>query len=299
MISILILSDGKPGHVNQSQGLAEALSRHTRSQINIIDLPQGSWWKKTRYASAQIRSLPHIDLIIAAGHRTHLPLLLLRKKIKARTVVMMKPSLPTRLFDLCLIPEHDLKHRSLKKNIITTVGALNRIVASTSKSQQGLILIGGPSREYSWHKTPLLEAMAEISNNRQLAWHLTDSRRTPSDFIESLSPFPIIVHPHQETTADWLPAQLQQSSEVWVTEDSVSMIFEALTSGAAVGLLPMKRIKAHGKIHQTIDQLIANKDITTYANWLTQRKLAPASTVLNEADRCAAIVMQRLFPHLL
>ena len=299
MLSILILSDGKPGHVNQSKGLAEALSRHTPSEFRFIDLPQGSWWKKTRYAYAQISSLPHIDLIIAAGHSTHLPLLFLSKKIKARKVLMMKPSLPTRFFNLCFIPEHDLKHRSLKKNVVATVGAINRIIPAATKSQQGLILIGGPSKEYSWHKSPLLEAVAEISRYRELTWHLTDSRRTPGDFIESLSPFPIIVHPHQQTTADWLPSQLQQSSEVWVTEDSVSMIFEALTSGAAVGLLPMKRIKANGKIQQTIDQLIANKDITTYASWLTQRRLAPAATVLNESDRCAAIVIQRLFPHLL
>ena len=298
MLSILILSDGKPGHANQSKGLAEAIARLTPSQINIIELPQGTWWKKYRSAATQLRTLPPPDLIIAAGHRTHLPLLLVSRKSKSRSIVLMKPSLPTLLFDLCFIPEHDLTHRSTQKNIVPTIGAINRIVPTNIKSEHGLILLGGPSKEYSWQDSPLLDALTEICQHRQDTWHLTDSRRTPSGFIETISSLPIIAHPHQQTSTDWLPLQLQQSKEVWVTEDSVSMIFEALSSGAAVGLLPMLRIKKNGKIQSTIDQLIADKSLTTYADWFITRKLSPASTTLNEANRCAAIVIQKLFPHL-
>ena len=299
MLSILLLSDGKPGHFNQSKGLAEALARHTPSEVNIIELPLGSWWKKIRYATAQLASLPKPDIIIGAGHRTHVPLLYLGRKMKARSIVMMRPSLPTRLFDLCLIPEHDLKNRALKTNVIPTVGALNRIIANKAKSHQGLILIGGPSKEFAWHESSLLEAVAEISRTNNHIWHLTDSRRTPIGFMESVSPSPVILHPHQDTSADWLPNQLQQASEVWVTEDSVSMIFEALSSGAAVGLLPMKRLKENGKIQQTIKRLIDSNSLTTYSSWLAQRKLSPAPTILNEADRCAKIITQKIFPHLL
>jgi mitochondrial fission protein ELM1 len=117
--------------------------------------------------------------------------------------------------------------------------------------------------------------------------------------MEAVSPSPVIIHPHQDASADWLPNQLQQASEVWVTEDSVSMIFEALSSGAAVGLLPMKRLKENGKIQQTIKRLIDSNSLTTYSSWLAQRKLSPAPTILNEADRCAKIITQKIFPHLL
>ena len=49
--------------------------------------------------------------------------------------------------------------------------------------------------------------------------------------------------PYASTDSDWLPARLSEAGEVWVSEDSVSMIYEVLTAGAQLGLLKVQRGK--------------------------------------------------------
>jgi mitochondrial fission protein ELM1 len=39
---------------------------------------------------------------------------------------------------------------------------------------------------------------------------------------------------------------MQKAEAVWVTEDSVSMIFEALTAGCRVGVMAMEDMLPHG-----------------------------------------------------
>ncbi|MDQ2694705.1 MAG: mitochondrial fission ELM1 family protein, partial [Pseudomonadota bacterium] len=102
-------SDGRPGHDNQSLGLAEALARLMPVQVfTLAPLPPlpALAGLLTGRAPAALR-LPAPDLILGAGHRTHLSLLAARRSRGGRAVVLMSPSLPLRWFDLCLIPEHD------------------------------------------------------------------------------------------------------------------------------------------------------------------------------------------------
>ena len=294
MLAIQIISDDKPGHLNQSKGLAEAMARLTPVHIEIITAGKGPFWKRisqSRHASAK---LPEADLFIAAGHKTHLPLLALGRNRKAPTVVLMKPSLPTSWFDLCLIPRHDLKSSRSNKNIIPTTGALNRVTGNGTKEELGLILIGGASRSHSWSPQPLRTAIESIVNDSTLAWHLTDSRRTPAGFLGSLSNLPVALHPHAQTGPHWLPEMLARAGEVWVTEDSVSMIYEAITSRAAVGLLPMQPVGKGGKIRASLDQLLSDGCLTSYQQWTQTRQLAKPAQALAEADRCARLVLERL-----
>lgn len=293
-LQLLILSDGKPGHRNQSLGLAEALARRTQTSYEIIelnDLPRG---KKILFATRLARSGPKPDWIIAAGHGTHWCALWLRRILKSRLIVLMKPSWPLCFFDACLLPTHDLKGNSIPANVISTTGALNRIVATNEKEQRGLILIGGPSREFSWDEQTLRDAIGKVIASRELDWHITDSRRTPAGFLDSLSTLPATLHPHQHTPSNWLPQQLQRSQCAWVTQDSVSMIYEALSSGAQVGLLPMPAKKQSSKIANSIEvlrqrgMLMTEKDLSNAAPLLPFAPLA-------EADHCAAILLEK-FP---
>src|SRR5687767_2030716 len=92
---IRILSDGRAGHENQSAGLALALQRRTGAGIETVKLDLArSWLHRLRTARALEGGKPAPQLIISAGHRTHLPLLAAARKFRARSVVIMKPSLP-------------------------------------------------------------------------------------------------------------------------------------------------------------------------------------------------------------
>ena len=143
---IWILDDGKPGHRNQSLGLAEALKRLVEAKIHMISFPlESGFFARIKMARIQAADLPGPDLILAAGHRTHLPLLYLAWKTRARSVVLMRPSLPFAWFDQCLIPEHDFSMGDdVPCNVIITKGALNRVrYDPDAKTNSGLFLIGG------------------------------------------------------------------------------------------------------------------------------------------------------------
>ena len=150
---IWVLDDGKPGHRNQSLGLAEAMGRIRDVSIHLISLPHNvGIFSRIKKACEEAGKLPKPDFVMAAGHKTHLALLYLARKTGARSVVLMKPSMPCRWFDHCLIPEHDFQEGvKTPRNVILTKGALNRVTYDPgAKDGSGLILIGGKSSEFGF-----------------------------------------------------------------------------------------------------------------------------------------------------
>jgi len=299
-LTLWLLGDGKAGHENQSLGLAEALGRVTPCAIHRIPLAGAAGWLgRIRAARAAAVGLPKPDLILAAGHATHPALLWLARQQRVPSIVLMRPSLPLSCFDLCVAPAHDFPPGTPSRpNLILTRGALNRVAPPDLSARTGrMLLVGGPSTAHGWDGAALLQAIEQItaSNPASGVWQLADSRRTPAGFSEEirqrLPAIQVVAHP--QTTPDWLPGQLATAAQVWVTEDSVSMIYEALSSGAKVGLLPAPRTKLSSRVIRGLDELITSHTLTTYATWLTTRTLAYPSEPLREADRCAAEVLRR------
>jgi uncharacterized protein len=292
-LTIWIIGDGKPGHENQSLGLSDALSRRMASEIHSIPISgKYNFISKIRAALEASKNLPKPDLIIGAGHATHPSLLWLTRKHQSKSIVLMKPSLPFAWFDFCIIPEHDFKNSTHSGNVILTKGAINRVIALNAEKSQNLILIGGQSSTHGWDGTAILTALQEIT--REGDWILTDSRRTPEDFKKDLmSHFPKLkIFSHAKTPPTWLPTQLAKASQVWVTEDSISMVYEALSSGARVGLLPLPRLKANARVLRGIESLITEGCLTRFAEWQISGDLQASPHSFQEADRCAERVIQ-------
>lgn len=300
-LEIQILSDGKPGHENQSLGLAEAIGRLRPVHVSKISLGEVKGAiARFRTAWRESAKLPRPHLLIGAGHATHPALLALGRKTGAPCVVLMKPSLPAALFELCLVPEHDLAGKQAADNVIATRGALNRVPPPENdhaSRQDGLILLGGPSSAYGWDAAAITAAIEGIVSNSKRPWHATDSRRSPAGTLVAIAAqVPgITPHPHADTGRDWLPQRLARAAEVWVTEESISMIYEALSSGAHVGLLPVPAIRKAGRVARGIARLAAEGYVTRFQDWAPQFPLAAPPQVLREADRCAALVLERFF----
>ncbi len=296
---VWFFSDGKPGHVNQTQGLIQALSNDI--EVQGFELKPVSFIKALFFLLFKIypagNNLPKPDLIIGAGHSVHASMLAARRARGGKAIVLMKPSLPMSWFDLCIVPEHDGVME--KENVLLTQGALNRIVPSQDKQQDvGIILIGGPSPHYGWDNASLVECIKTVIDREEsIHWVLTTSRRTPvslEEQLNKLSDSNIKVVPWQETDADWLPAQLQKARYAWVTEDSVSMVYEAITSGAICGLFDMPR-KTGSRVAKGVDKLIADGFITPFKAWQEQGELVKNNKQLNEAVRCADLLKQKYF----
>jgi len=299
-LQILILSDGKPGHENQSRGLAEAISRLTPARISVLALERRGFLPALLRPPALPPDFHRPDLVIAAGHRTHGALLGLSRRHDCPCVVMMKPTVPTCFFDLCLVPRHDYRSRLPGESVVLTRGALNRVPPPDERLRRGgLVLLGGPSSSHGWDTEAVVDAVRTVVDaGSDRPWRATDSRRTPEGTLDALrEACPAIAsYPHQGTGRDWMPERLAEASEVWVTEDSISMIYEALSSGARVGLLPTPRLKAKGRVARGIDQLVDDGYLTRFRDWNPMVDLPAPPEVLQESARCARIVLERHFP---
>jgi mitochondrial fission protein ELM1 len=285
-------SDGKPGHDAQSQGLIDALRRlrplhcHDMVHARIAAVLNGQF--------AAAAGAPKPDLLIGAGRRTHVPLLAARLRYGGRTIVLMKPDLPHWLFDLCIIPQHDGIRAG--RRVLTTLGALNTVEhSSVQDPAQGLILIGGPSTHHDWSDATTLEQLQTICTSTPgYRWTLSTSRRTPESFLPALQSLDLPrlqIVPFAATTPGWLPRQLRTAAQVWVSEDSVSMIFEALTAGAAVGLLRVPALRQSRIIHG-VDRLISAHWVTPFAHWRRGEDVPKPGQTLAEAQRCARWIEQ-------
>ena len=294
-LQIWLLGDGRAGHLNQSLGLAEAIGRRTPVQVEKIAVPTGSPLRRIRASAAIVREFPAPDLLFGAGHRTHLPMIWLGRKTKARTVVLMRPTLPTGLFDLCLVPRHDLTRADPPANVVPTIGALNRVRRRPGANRSGrLILIGGPSGQHGWDGDP---PGRRTARNHRRPDPLGDHRLPPHPGrVPQVAgkPRPELDPPPAPTNRSRLAGRkLATADTVWVTEDSVSMVCEALTAGARVGILPMPRTRKRSRVVRGLEMLADDGYVTTLDQWRESRQLATAPARLAEADRAAAIVLER------
>ena len=84
----------------------------------------------------------------------------------------------------------------------------------------------------------------------------------------------------------WIFEEMQKAEAVWVTEDSVSMIYEALTAGCKVGLIQIDRAK-EDRITRSVQHLIDQKLVSN------ARQIAElySTAAFKEAERVATYLL--------
>jgi len=296
---IWIISDGKPGHRNQSLGLYAALKQQ-RPELELQEMAPLTttqamlaflFGQRPPLLQLQVKTPP--TLLIGAGHATHLTLLALKRLTGAPAVVLMNPSLPLKWFDLCLIPEHDKPRPAA--NILPTRGALNRMQAGSKQPGSGMILIGGPSKHFGWDEVVLMEQLQQLLSQDARHWCMTTSRRTPESTLRLLQTLPgVELVPAEKTPDGWLPEKLASAECCWVTEDSVSMVYEALTAGCAVGTLELPAGRG-GRLVEGLERLAEAGLIQPFSRWRADpgTALTVPSHGFNEAQRCAGWLLER------
>lgn len=214
---ILIVSDGKRGHVHQTEGVVRKL-RHVigkKIEINMskpyylflvlmsflarrftFSQPLILFWVQ-RITSAPMTSLLKFspDLIISAGSLTHPVTYLLGKIWNSYTVVCMRPSmLGPDDFDLVVAPRHD-QDRCSGENIIYTMGATSHIsegfifaeavtlypnLRGDVKRPLGLLIGGDSSFNYINEEIAgeLIQEVLLLCEENELSLLTTTSRRT-------------------------------------------------------------------------------------------------------------------------
>jgi len=295
---IWIVSDAKPGHLNQTRALAEGIARRLPTSVHELDASRASRFR-AELPAEMTSSIPAPDLTLCAGRRTHRPALRIRKRRGGRLVVCMRPSRAPAQFDLCLIPRHDAPAPA--PNVEATAGAIVNVRPSQSHDPaRGVILIGGDSKHHTTNENTITDAVAEIvSRASQTRWDLTTSRRTPEALTLRLQKRDhpnLRITPVSETPRGWVGEKLATAARAWVSEDSVSMLCEAITSGCATGVLPMERTRSASRVYRCVDEFTGELHLATpYARWDDGAELRVPETPLDEADRCARLIVDRFF----
>ncbi len=308
-LKILIVSDGRPGHEKQSRAVVQALAGLTPVEQALVKVPLPSLKSVAasalRYlAGSGTRGWPAADLVIGTGTGTHLPMLTYRRgHPHARVVTCMLPDpLLRNRFDLCLVPRHD--RPSERSNIFLTSGpACMQGVCRKKDRQRGLILVGGvDEKSHHWHTETLISQVETVvSRCRDVTWVIASSPRTPADTEAGLEDLAgahekVSFFPAEKTQPGWIERQYAASGRVWVTADSVSMLYEALSAGCSVGVLPVKWKKKNNKFQQGIDGLVAGHLVVPFDLWAAGRLPMPRGTCLDEAGRCAREILKRWWP---
>ena len=298
-LTVWRFSDGTPGHEKQSTGLLQGFEKYAAVRVVDIHWPADrarvkEYWRQGRHGSLAP------DLIVGAGHKVHLPMLISRLRCGGRVVLLMRPTLPPPCFDLCLIPDHDAL--LIKRNVLRTEGMLcpvpDESTQSTPSEQSaaGLMLVGGPSRHFQWDNQGVAQQIEQIVRSHpEVNWTVGNSRRTPEDFEEAL---PSIANLEfvdwQQTDKSWVTRQLARSQAAWVTADSASMLYEALSADVDVGVLCLESDNPHDKLAQGVERLIARGLVG--CSRAGEVKPAVARLPLREHERCARIILSRWFP---
>lgn len=295
---IVYVSDGKAGHRSQALGLFQAIQRQQHNadfqevlvdKLSLLQLFKAIWTKSLPVFSS------YPDMIIGVGSHTHFRVWLLGKVFpKAKTIILMKPSLPFSWFNYVVVPEHDGINAS--NSVIVTKGALNPILNEhRHQPNRILIALGGSSKRHQWDTDKVLASLAQIVEQNPLTdIILTTSRRTPPEFLDQLRQQSFArylqIFPVEQTPQGWIFEQMQQAQAVWVTEDSVSMVYEALTAGCRVGIIMIDRLK-QDRITHSIDLLLQQEIIST----TNKLKQLPQPQAFKEAERVAIeIIKDRL-----
>lgn len=268
---ILILSDGRPGHFNLSEGIAAALARLGPVDVSRIEVRRGRWSGAVLAALTRSRlparslvrrvyhldepRLPAADVIVSAGAETLAANVWLARCRQAPNIFygslrMFSP------WDFSLVltsyarnaarPRHAL---ALKPSRLDPDGIAPPPDLSGRAPRTLALLLGGDAGGITWSETEwarIERLMHEMAATHGTRWLVSNSRRTPdavSDRMARLaaaSPAPILRFTDVRAASPQpLSGLLAEAEAVLCTDDSSSMVSECIWARrAVVGLRP-------------------------------------------------------------
>ena len=265
MSSVLILSDDRMGHLNQSL----AFVKYVDASYDVVSVKfRYKWYKALSYILDKIGIYTEklfdaqidkkYDMVVGTGSTTSYATKVLAKKMHAKSVAMMLPRGYRYDFDIIFAQSHDNPPK--QENIIEIPANFSYVeprgLYQSGKQSIGIV-IGGDNKHFKMDRAKLkvqLDFIKQYYEAYEVA--ITTSPRT-SEEIESLIAsygfdYEVIF---SRNPINPIPDLLDQCEIVCITGDSTSMISEAISYGRSnVVVLPLES-KEENKFTRFIETL--------------------------------------------
>lgn len=308
-IKVAIYLDGRPGHEKQTLGVVQELEKLLDVETLKIKVEHQTTFEFIKrlfffvtgcFLNKKTSTVANCDLYIGTGRQTHLPLLESRRGSNGKAVCCMTPSIFIRsYFDLCIVPYHDAKKEDDKT--ISTIGSPNPFKNKKQHiPKRNLILLGGVSPKQRWCTESIVKNISQLMQSIHVdnKWVISTSPRTPDDTVERIRKLVLEQNNvefvrYQDVSSGWVESKYHESQNVWVTADSISMVFEALSAGCNVGLLPVDWKEKNSKFQINERYLLDNEYVVSLSQWLKIKYWPPKRKEFDESARIAHILMER------
>lgn len=269
---LLILSDGKPGHVNQSIAFARHLGYdYDLSPVNfkfrgakaLSYLLDRLGFYSTFLFSSEVTQGTYAA-VVSAGSGTYYANKTLANRLGCKSVAIMLPKGYRLDFDLIIAQQHD--DPPDLENIVSlpinlTYVEPQGIMTPHPGEKYIALIIGGDSQHARMNVASLkgqLEQIFKLFPEHQV-W-MTTSRRTPAEVEEMLRAFKYKSSVfYSQEPINPIPDFLHSSEYVFLTADSSSMISEAVSYGkSCVEVLPLSgaELPKNDKFSRLIEALV-------------------------------------------
>ncbi len=297
------LTTGEAGAAGQAEGLAAAVGRPFEVRTVRLRRPW-SWLPAHRQAPGLLQSgladrlgPPWPDLLVTCGRRSASVSVAVRRASGGRcfTVHIQNPRVPLRLFDLVVPPRHD---GIGGPNVLETRVALHRLtpeaLAAAGEAWRDrfgdlnvAVLLGGRSRSHRFTRETV-EALAEGLARLEGPMAVTASRRTEQSTVAALKARLPKAWFWDGTGCNPYPGMLALARHIVVTEDSVSMTSEAVSTGKPVYAARMAG--GNRRLARFQAALMAEGILRPFEGRLEDWRYEP----INEAPRVAAELLRRM-----
>lgn len=267
MRTVWIVSEGSPGHVSQSAGLVEAMRAHLPlTSIQVFGRTTARGWQNpliralmgkngralpswllSRVAKVEIpQNAPAPDLIVSSGGKSIIPARTLAQNFKVPYIFIgLRKPFAADWFHTVIthVPMESKEKNAIPVDLIPTP-VTPALIAAHGPVEKGTwaMIIGGASRsnpfkERDW--SALADGMNALAQRENVRWLLTTSRRTGAAAEHILRKH---LNPLALNDAIWWSEQprrelyqfIARSEVLFVTQDSVTMVTEAVSSGKPV-----------------------------------------------------------------
>ena len=270
-MKVAILSDGLDGHINQSIGIAEMLKESVKSSYKVIDVKlKYSLFRGLQYIYIKNLSkrltdrhieiilsffkkidLSDYELIISTGGKLSVFNAAVSKKYNKKNIHNGSlRGIPSAYFSVSLA----LKTKNNNSSNIETILPPNRFspIKHNRKKNKSLFLIGGNGSGYKYKKEDFFELCQQIkkySIDSGKIPVIVTSRRTKKSHELLIKDY---LKDYRDDKSVWFHSGLGKINlsnvfklvdEIFVTEDSTSMISESISSGLRVFTIAPKRVK--------------------------------------------------------